>query len=227
MRSAASTSSDSVISRACYLTAACAFYEKGLLELQPPSLTPQANGQTLFIWGGSSAVGSNAIQLAKAAGYEVAVTASARNFQYCQGLGADLVFDYTKTDAISEIIAGLKEKKLAGFFDTINLDTPQYTVQVVEELLGKGKVVSVLPGTEKHSTTNVTVIGRKSQIPILYRSINKLINKSELCSLRAQRRGALPGGRFLPKGTSCREVPSEAGATRCWERPRECTIARR
>ncbi len=42
----------------------------------------------------STSVGSNAIQLAVAAGYEVITTSSPRNFDYVKKLGASQVFDY-------------------------------------------------------------------------------------------------------------------------------------
>ncbi|KAI4245698.1 MAG: hypothetical protein L6R42_010112 [Xanthoria sp. 1 TBL-2021] len=49
--------------------------------LQHPSVDCAPNGKTLLIWGGSSSVGSNAIQLAIASGYEAATTASCKNFE--------------------------------------------------------------------------------------------------------------------------------------------------
>lgn len=48
-------------------------------------------GQSVFINGGSTAVGSFAIQLAKARGARVATSASSKNEQYVRGLGADEV----------------------------------------------------------------------------------------------------------------------------------------
>ena len=48
-------------------------------------------GQSVFINGGSTSVGSFAIQLAKAKGARVAVSASGKNEQYVRGLGADEV----------------------------------------------------------------------------------------------------------------------------------------
>ena len=48
-------------------------------------------GQALFINGGSTAVGSFAIMIAKALGARVAVSASSRNEAYVRELGADEV----------------------------------------------------------------------------------------------------------------------------------------
>ncbi len=95
-------------------TAACGLFEKDQLALEYPSVHPQPTGKTLLIWGGSTSVGSNAIQLAVAAGYEVITTASPRNFTYVKKLGASQVFDYNKKGVVGDIIEAFKGKILAG-----------------------------------------------------------------------------------------------------------------
>jgi len=75
------------------------------------------NGKrTVLIWGGASAVGSNAIQLASAAGYEVFATCSGHNFEYVKGLGAVKVFDYKDPDVVERIVEALDSdrKECAG-----------------------------------------------------------------------------------------------------------------
>ncbi|KAE8985988.1 hypothetical protein PR001_g22727 [Phytophthora rubi] len=52
-------------------------------------------GQRVLILGGSSATGQFAIQIAKTAGAEVITTASPRNTELVETLGADQVIDYT------------------------------------------------------------------------------------------------------------------------------------
>ncbi len=95
-------------------TAACGLFQKDQLALQHPSATPTPTGQTLLVWGGSTSVGSNAIQLAVAAGYEVITTSSPRNFDYVTKLGARQVFDYHSTTVVTDIIAAFQGKTLAG-----------------------------------------------------------------------------------------------------------------
>jgi NADPH:quinone reductase-like Zn-dependent oxidoreductase len=95
-------------------TAACGLFQKDQLALRYPSAAPQPTGQTLLVWGGSTSVGSNAIQLAVAAGYAVITTASPRNFDYVQRLGASQVFDYTSMTVVHDIIAAFQGKTLAG-----------------------------------------------------------------------------------------------------------------
>lgn len=72
-----------------------ALFHKDYLALDLPSASPSPKHETVLIWGGSTSVGSNVIQLAVAAGYEVIATASPGRFEYVKGLGASQVFDCT------------------------------------------------------------------------------------------------------------------------------------
>lgn len=105
--------------RACVLplglsTAACGLFQKDQLGLQLPSSQPKPTGKTLLIWGGSTSVGSNAIQLAVAAGYEVFTTASPKNFAYVRGLGATEAFDYNSDSVVQDIIQAFQGRTTAG-----------------------------------------------------------------------------------------------------------------
>jgi NADPH:quinone reductase-like Zn-dependent oxidoreductase len=54
-------------------------------------------GQTALIHAGAGGVGIFAVQLAKSKGVRVITTASTRNVEFVQNLGADQVIDYTQT----------------------------------------------------------------------------------------------------------------------------------
>ncbi len=95
-------------------TAACGLFQKDHLALQYPSAVPKPTGQTLLVWGGSTSVGSNAIQLAVAAGYEVITTASPRNFAYVKKLGASRAFDYNSQTVVKDVIGAFDGKTIAG-----------------------------------------------------------------------------------------------------------------
>jgi NADPH:quinone reductase-like Zn-dependent oxidoreductase len=95
-------------------TAACGLFQPDFLAMAPPSATPVQTGKTLLVWGGSTSVGSNAIQLAVAAGYDVITTASPRNFDYVKGLGARAAFDYRSKTAIPDIVAALRGREIVG-----------------------------------------------------------------------------------------------------------------
>ena len=116
-------------------TAACGLFEKDQLALDYPSNSPKANGKTLLVWGGSTSVGSNAIQLAVAAGYEVFTTASPRNFDYCKKLGASCVFNYSDANVVRDLIAALEGKTIAGAL-AIGAGSPELCAAVVRACKG-------------------------------------------------------------------------------------------
>ncbi|MZE78388.1 NAD(P)H-quinone oxidoreductase [Streptomyces xinghaiensis] len=61
-------------------------------------------GDTLLVHGGASGIGTMAIQLAKAAGARVAVTAgSAEKLERCRELGADILINYHEQDFVQEL----------------------------------------------------------------------------------------------------------------------------
>jgi NADPH:quinone reductase-like Zn-dependent oxidoreductase len=95
-------------------TAACGMFQKDFLAMKPPSAAPTPTGRTLLVWGGSTSVGSNAIQLAVAAGYDVITTASPHNFAYVKQLGAREAFDYRSKTVIADIAGALRGREIAG-----------------------------------------------------------------------------------------------------------------
>ncbi|MCZ0988062.1 NAD(P)H-quinone oxidoreductase [Streptomyces diastatochromogenes] len=61
-------------------------------------------GETLLVHGGSSGIGTMAIQLAKAVGAKVAVTAGTKEkLERCAELGADVLINYREQDFVAEI----------------------------------------------------------------------------------------------------------------------------
>ncbi|KAM0247829.1 hypothetical protein ACHAP5_003839 [Fusarium lateritium] len=103
-------------------TASWALFGDATLKLKYPSLTPKTTGETVLIWGGSSSVGGTAIQLAKAAGYEVITTASTKNHEYVTSLGADHVFEYKSPQVTKDIASLLTGKRFAGALEASGSD---------------------------------------------------------------------------------------------------------
>ncbi|KIX93541.1 uncharacterized protein Z520_10719 [Fonsecaea multimorphosa CBS 102226] len=96
-------------------TAACGLFQNDQLALQLPTVpNAKPTGKTLLVWGGSTSVGCNAIQLAVAAGYEVIATASPRNFELVKRLGAVQVFDYKSPTVVEDIRTAFKGRTTAG-----------------------------------------------------------------------------------------------------------------
>ena len=122
-------------------TAACGLFQADQLALRHPSATAARTGQSVLIWGGSTSVGSNAIQLAVAAGYDVITTASPRNFTHVTSLGASQVFDYHSPTVVADIVAAFQGKTLAGAL-AIGTGSAEACAAVVQGCTGR-KVVSI------------------------------------------------------------------------------------
>ncbi len=141
-------------------TAACGLFQKDHLALQYPSASPKSTGQTLLVWGGSTSVGSNAIQLAVAAGYEVITTASPRNFDYVRKLGASQVFDYNSKTVVKDVISALNGKTLAGAL-AIGQGSSEVCVDIVGACKGR-KFVSLAS-----SSVSIESFPLRRQLPLL------------------------------------------------------------
>ncbi|KAI0138707.1 GroES-like protein [Hypoxylon sp. NC0597] len=130
----------------CLSTAACALYQETHHKLQLPTVPPQKpTGKTFIVWGGSSGVGSNAIQLAVNSGYEVITTASPKNFEYTKKLGASQVFDYASPTVQEDLINALKGKTSAGALDCIG-GAPQ---GILQQVLAKSEGSKAVASTKR------------------------------------------------------------------------------
>ncbi|KAI1643523.1 GroES-like protein [Daldinia loculata] len=106
----------------CLATAGHALFGPKYLALPPPKASgAPRTGKSVLIWGGASGVGSNAIQLAKAAGFDVLATCSPRNFEYVLGLGADKVFDYSSATVVDDIVTEIDKSNCAGIFQAAGM----------------------------------------------------------------------------------------------------------
>lgn len=138
---------DAVVLPLGLATAAAGLFQEDYLNLQSPTQPRrESTGQTLLVWGGATSVGSNAIQLAIAAGYEVISTASPKNFDYVKKLGASQVFDYNNPTVVSDILDALRGKKFAGVYDAVGGAAWAPSVEIVSKAEGKKFVATVMRG---------------------------------------------------------------------------------
>ncbi|CAD0042387.1 unnamed protein product [Aureobasidium pullulans] len=118
-----------------------------------------SSGKVILIWGGSSSVGSTAIQLAVASGVQVITTASKHNHDYCSKLGAKAVIDYNSSSVADDIVAAIKNTgaEFAGIYDSISLpETFKHCFEVLQKAGGSKNMATVLPPPEdKPSDLNV------------------------------------------------------------------------
>ena len=126
-------------------TAATGMFEAGGLGLALPTAAPAERVETVLVWGGSTGVGSNAIQLARNAGYRVVATASPRNFDYLRGLGAAAAIDRNSPSAVDDLVAAIGAGPLAGSLAIGNGSLPK-VMRVAARAPGTGRVSSAAPG---------------------------------------------------------------------------------
>lgn len=120
-------------------------FEGDMLALDRPRLEKAPlNGKTILIWGGSSSLGSCAIQLARAAGYDVAAVAGAHNHDYCRELGAQHVFDHKHEHIVDQVSQALEGKRFAGAFCAILAEGFVGKCAQIAHRLGGTKSVSVI-----------------------------------------------------------------------------------
>jgi NADPH:quinone reductase-like Zn-dependent oxidoreductase len=142
--------SEAAVFPSCLTTAAYALYVKDAMALDLPPIDGRAesNGKVLVVWGGSSVVGSCAIQMAALAGYVVVATSSPLNFEHCRALGAESVFDYKSPSVVEDIVAACKAtgKESAGAFVAyFNDDSTVSCSQIVSQSGGSQIVGTVVP----------------------------------------------------------------------------------
>jgi len=98
-------------------------------------------GETVLIHGGSSGIGTTAIQLAKAFGARVFVTAgSAEKCAACVGLGADLAIDYRSMDFVDEVARATDRRGVDVVLDMVGGD---YIPRNIRCLALDGRLVQI------------------------------------------------------------------------------------
>ncbi|CAM5481455.1 NAD(P)H-quinone oxidoreductase [Streptomyces abikoensis] len=98
-------------------------------------------GETFLVHGGGSGIGTMAVQLAKAVGARVAVTAgSADKLEACRELGADILIDYREQDFVEEL-----HKVTGGVGADVILDIvgAKYLARNVDALAVNGRLVII------------------------------------------------------------------------------------
>jgi putative PIG3 family NAD(P)H quinone oxidoreductase len=97
--------------------------------------------ETLLVHGGSSGIGTMAIQLAAAMGARVAVTAgSAEKLRRCRELGADILVNYRESDFVEDVRAATGGRGADVVLDNMGA---AYLGRNVEVLAPNGRLVVI------------------------------------------------------------------------------------
>ena len=98
-------------------------------------------GESLLVHGGSSGIGTMAIQLAKAVGAHVAVTAGSREkLDACRELGAEILVDYKEEDFVERVRELTKGHGADVILDNMGA---KYLGRNVEVLATNGRLVTI------------------------------------------------------------------------------------
>lgn len=97
-------------------------------------------GETVLIHAGASGVGTAAIQLAKAKGLEVIITASESKLQTCLELGADHAINY-KSEDFAEVIADITNDH--GVNVILDFIGAEYFMKNLNSLATEGRLVQI------------------------------------------------------------------------------------
>ena len=125
-------------------TAATGMFQQDHLALAMPTADPVDRSETVLVWGGSTSVGSNAIQLARNAGYRVVATSSPHNFDYLRSLGAAEAVDRRSPTAVDEIVERIGHSWLAGTL-TIGSGSLPKAIAIAARTTGSKRVASAQP----------------------------------------------------------------------------------
>ena len=98
------------------------------------------SGRWALVHAGASGVGTASIQIAKAIGARIAVTASAGKHHVCAGLGADVVIDYASEDFVAVVGSVTRGEGVDVVLDVIGGD---YLPRNVSCLRTNGRIVQV------------------------------------------------------------------------------------
>lgn len=120
-------------------------------------------GETFLVHGGSSGIGTMAIQLAKAVGAKVAVTAGTKEkLDFCGELGADILINYREQDFVEEI-----KKATDGAGADVILDNmgAKYLDRNVQSLATSGRLAIIgMQGGVKGELNIATLLNKRAAV---------------------------------------------------------------
>ncbi|MFC8348702.1 NAD(P)H-quinone oxidoreductase [Streptomyces sp. NPDC057280] len=168
-------------------------------------------GETLLVHGGSSGIGTMAIQLAKAVGAKVAVTAGTKEkLEHCARLGADILINYKEQDFVAELKAATDGAGADVILDNMGA---KYLDRNVRALAVNGRLAIIgLQGGAKGELNIGALLGKRAAISATTLRARPLSEKTAIvAAVREHVWPLLEGGHIRP--VVDRELPmSDAAA---------------
>jgi putative PIG3 family NAD(P)H quinone oxidoreductase len=167
--------------------------------------------ETLLVHGGSSGIGTMAIQLAKAVGAKVAVTAGTKEkLDYCAELGADILINYREQDFVAEI-----QQATGGAGADVILDNmgAKYLDRNVQALAVNGRLAIIgMQGGIKAELNIATLLGKRAAISATSLRARPLDEKAAIvAAVREHVWPLIEGGHVRP--VVDRELPMSEAAS--------------
>ncbi|MFF4356687.1 NAD(P)H-quinone oxidoreductase [Streptomyces sp. NPDC001604] len=168
-------------------------------------------GETLLVHGGSSGIGTMAIQLAKAVGAKVAVTAGTEEkLQQCAALGADILINYREQDFVAEV-----KKATDGAGADVILDNmgAKYLDRNVQTLAVNGRLAIIgMQGGIKGELNIATLLSKRAAVSATSLRARPLTEKAAIvAAVREHVWPLLDAGHVRP--VVDREIPMDDAAT--------------
>ena len=122
-----------------------------------------SSGQLVLIQGGASGIGTHGIQVARALGARVAVTAGSRNkLDLCAELGAEITIDYHDEDFVERVRA---ESDGAGADVILDIMGAAYLDRNVDALAQDGRLVIIgMQGGVKAELNIAKLLGKRAGV---------------------------------------------------------------
>lgn len=168
-------------------TAACALFQPAHLGLRMPTEQGDARtGEVVVVWGGSTSVGLNAIQLARAAGYDVVTTASGRNADLVRELGAEHGADHHAPTAVDDLVAAIGSRPVAGAV-ALGAGSTDACIEVLRRTGGTRLAMASTP------LSLADLVGRRRLFPAMIPVFSYIGLATARSTLRARRHGIRAG----------------------------------
>ncbi|KUN24258.1 NADPH:quinone oxidoreductase [Streptomyces antibioticus] len=155
-------------------------------------------GETLLVHGGSSGIGTMAIQLAKAVGAKVAVTAGTKEkLEHCARLGADILINYKEQDFVAELKAATDGAGADVILDNMGA---KYLDRNVRALAVNGRLAIIgLQGGTKGELNIGALLGKRAAISATTLRARPLSEKTAIvAAVREHVWPLLEGGHIRP-----------------------------
>ncbi|BFM10917.1 NAD(P)H-quinone oxidoreductase [Simiduia litorea] len=157
------------------------------------------SGETLLIHGGSSGIGTTAIQLARARGVRVFVTAGSKaKCEACCALGAELAINYREQDFVAEMLAATEGRGVDVILDMVGGD---YVAKNIKLAALEGRIVNIafLQGAQVEVNLLPVMLKRLTLTGSTLRAQSNDAKASIARALLAQVWPLLESGRIAPQ----------------------------